>query len=149
MSIKTASQICSLIVPVAGLFASQSALASPPEPIFDRWLTDDRAAIVVVKPCGEKLCGWVEKVLDPKAPTNDINNPKMERRSKPLVGTPIFWSFVRSGGGWKDGRAYDPKTGNIYRSKLKVLESGELEVTGCVLFLCQSRHWTPAPQAKN
>lgn len=137
------------VVPAAALFAPLPARALPAEQAFGRWLTDDRSAIVTVRTCGEKLCGRIEKVLDPKAPENDINNPDPDRRSKPLVGTPIFWSFVRSGSGWTDGRAYDPKSGNIYRSKLKVLESGKLEVTGCVLFVCRSRYWTPATRHRN
>lgn len=112
------------------------------EPVFGRWLTDDRAAIVKVERCADRMCGRIERVLDPKAPENDINNPDDRLRSRPLVGALVLQHFVRDGSRWKGGRAYDPKTGNSYRSELRVEADGRLRVTGCVLFLCRSRYWT-------
>lgn len=79
-------------------------------------------------------------MFDPKAPEHDINNPDEKRRSRSLVGTVVLRNFVPAGAIWK-GRAYDPKTGNSYRSELKVEGGGRLKVTGCVLFLCRSRYW--------
>lgn len=107
-----------------------------------RWLTDDGSAIVRIGRCGEKLCGTIEKVLDPKAPANDINNPDKHLRTFPLAGATVLRGFSYSGGQWKGGRAYDPKTGNSYRSSLELLRDGRLAVTGCVLFVCRSRDWT-------
>ena len=122
------------------LLAPSPALAA--DPIFGRWRTDDGAAIVSVAPCGGKLCGAIARVLDPKAPPNDINNPDQRRRSRPLAGVLVLRDFVRSGIVWKNGRAYDPKSGNSYASELTVQKDGRLKVTGCVLFLCRSRLWT-------
>lgn len=138
----------STLLAVFNFSAASLALAASPirpaEPIFGHWLTDDRAGIVLVAPCGQKLCGRIERVLDPKAPENDINNPDKSRRSQPLVGTPVLSGYAGSGAMWKDGQAYDPKTGNTYRSDLELLENGNLKVTGCVLFVCRSRYWTRA-----
>ena len=114
------------------------------EPIFGRWLTDDHAAIVRIGPCGQKLCGWIERVLDPKAPEKDINNPNPRLRAKPLVGARVLSNFTGSGAVWRNGRSYDPKVGKSYRSQLRLLRSGKLKVTGCVSFLCRSRYWTRA-----
>jgi uncharacterized protein (DUF2147 family) len=111
-------------------------------PIFGRWLTDDGAAIVRIERCGAKLCGRIERVLDPKAPVNDINSPDRARRTKPLVGTTVLDSYSGSGAIWKGGQAYDPKAGKSYRSELTLLANGKLKVTGCVLFLCRSRYWS-------
>jgi len=112
--------------------------------IFGRWLTDDRAAIIRVERCGQQLCGVIEKVLDPRAPDKDINNPDPRRRSSPLVGTRILRDFVGSGAVWIGGQAYDPKAGESYKSKLRLLSNGALKVTGCVLFICRSRYWSRA-----
>ena len=122
------------------LLASTPALAA--DPIFGRWRTDDSSAIVSVAPCGGKLCGEIARVLDPKAPPYDINNPDRRKRSRPLAGAMVLRDFVRSGGVWKGGRAYDPKSGNSYASELAMQQDGRLKVTGCVLFLCRSRLWT-------
>jgi uncharacterized protein (DUF2147 family) len=51
-------------------------------------------------------------------------------------------SVWRSGGAWQGGRAYDPKTGKSYRSTMELQPDGRLKVSGCILFLCQSKLWT-------
>ena len=122
------------------LLAPSPAMAA--DPIFGRWRTDDGAAIVRIAPCDGKLCGAIARVLDRKAPPNDINNPDRRQRTRPLAGVLVLRDFVHSGAEWKGGRAYDPKTGNSYTSELMVQQDGRLKVTGCILFLCRSRLWT-------
>lgn len=129
-----------LLLPIVLMLVSSPASAA--DAVFGRWLTDDGAAIVRVVPCGDRVCGAIARVLDPKAPPNDANNPDRRLRSRPLVGTAVLRDFIRSGVGWKGGRAYDPKTGKSYASELMVQQDGRLKVTGCILFLCRSRRWT-------
>jgi uncharacterized protein (DUF2147 family) len=114
------------------------------ETVFGKWLTDDGAAVIAIERCGQHLCGRIARVLDPRAPANDINDPDRRKQSQPLVGTIVLSGFDRAGSEWEGGEAYDPKTGRTYRSRLKLLDGGKLEVTGCVLFLCRSRYWTRA-----
>ncbi|MCB2078145.1 MAG: DUF2147 domain-containing protein [Novosphingobium sp.] len=128
----------------AAFLAIAATQAHAADVAFGRWLTDDKAAIVKIGECGSKLCGRIERVLDPKAPENDINNPDPKRRTKPLIGALILSNYQRSDEGWAEGRAYDPKSGNSYRSNLEVLDNGQLKVTGCVLFVCKSKYWTRA-----
>ncbi|MEO6091488.1 MAG: DUF2147 domain-containing protein [Novosphingobium sp.] len=111
-------------------------------PIFGRWLTDDRSAIIRIDPCGRSLCGVIEQVLDPRAPGRDINSPDRSHRSRPLVGTTVLSGFHLAGAFWTGGRAYDPKSGRSYRSMLAVQPDRRLKLTGCVLVLCRSRFWT-------
>ncbi|HEX7854556.1 MAG TPA: DUF2147 domain-containing protein [Sphingobium sp.] len=108
------------------------------------WLTDDRSAIIHVAPCGQKLCGTIQHVLDPKAPAKDVNNPDSAKRARPLVGVSVLSGFTRSGEGWDGGIAYDPKAGKSYKSRLAMSNPQTLDVTGCILFLCRTRHWTRA-----
>lgn len=110
--------------------------------VFGHWLTDDRAAVIRIERCGAKLCGRIERVLDPRAPARDINNPEPALREQPLVGTLVLSDFTPSATGWRDGRAYDPKAGKSYRSEIKLLGNGKLKVTGCVMIVCRSRYWT-------
>ena len=113
-------------------------------PIFGSWLTDDRSAIIRIDRCGRRLCGVIERVLDPRAPARNINDPDRSRRSRPLVGTTVLSGFGAVGDIWTGGRAYDPKSGRSYRSMLGVQANGKLKVTGCILVLCRSRIWTRA-----
>ena len=112
-----------------------------------RWLTDDRKAIVTISRCGERVCGKISKVLDtaPGVPRTDVNNPAAGLRSRPITGMPVLTGFKHQGRTWTGGRAYDPLTGNSYRSRMKINSDGSLKVTGCVLFICQSKRWIRQP----
>lgn len=110
--------------------------------VYGRWLTDDGAGVVDIAPCGNALCGKLVSVLDPKAPDHDINNPDPARRTRPLVGVSVLAGLVRSSDGWSNGQAYDPKAGRTYRAAINLARDGRLNVTGCLLFICRTRHWT-------
>lgn len=122
-----------------------SAQTQPPRngpEVLGRWFTDDRAGIVEIAPCANALCGRLVAVLDPKAPSLDINNPDPARRSRALVGIAILTGLTRDAKGWSGGHAYDPKTGHTYRASIRLADDGRLDVTGCVLLICRTRHWT-------
>jgi uncharacterized protein (DUF2147 family) len=125
------------------LLAGSASMAAR-SPIEGLWLTDDHKGIVRIAPCGNRLCGTVFKVLDrsPGALDHDANNPDPQLRGRPLVGLPTLTGFEGSGGSWKNGRAYDPKTGKTYRSTLELQPDGSLKISGCILFICESRRWT-------
>ncbi|WP_242126501.1 DUF2147 domain-containing protein [Sphingobium sp. Sx8-8] len=120
------------------------AAAFPATTIEGSWLTDDQKGVVQIAPCGTHMCGRIARVLDkgPNVPATDVNNPDPRLRRQPIVGLQTLWGFTRDGSVWKGGRAYDPKSGQSYRSTLELYPDGALKVTGCVLFLCQSRRWT-------
>jgi len=110
------------------------------------WRTDDGKAVVRIAACGQRICGTIARVLDtsPDVPRTDVNNPDARLRDQPLVGLRILSGFLGGPTEWKDGRAYDPKSGNSYKSSLRLNADGSLRVTGCVLFVCQSQRWTRA-----
>ena len=139
-----AGKRCVMTFWAAVMIPSFPSPAASPQTIFGMWRTDDGAAIIKIDRCGSTLCGKIERVLDPKAPANDINNPDPGKRSHPLVGTMILSDFAGSGTVWKNGSAYDPKAGRSYRSSLALQGDGKLKVTGCVLFVCRSRYWIRA-----
>ncbi len=125
---------------VAGRFSAAEAFNSS---IEGRWLTDDGKAVVTIGHCGETLCGNISKVLDtaPGVPRTDVNNPEARSRGRPILGLPVLTGFRLNGRRWTGGHAYDPKTGNSYRSVIELNGDGSLKVTGCVLFFCESKRW--------
>jgi uncharacterized protein (DUF2147 family) len=128
--------------PVLAALLLASAPASAAPSIFGRWVTEDRSALIRIDRCGARLCGSIERVLNPKAPTHDVNNPDPALRTRPLVGVPVLAGFSGSGAKWDGGEAYDPKAGRSYHSRLALEDGNRLRVTGCVLFLCRSLIWT-------
>ncbi|WP_333605847.1 DUF2147 domain-containing protein [Novosphingobium sp.] len=126
----------------AVIMVADSVGAEAEPSVYGRWLTDDRSGVIQIEPCGATICGTLVRVLDPTAPTHDINNPDPKLRIRPLVGMTILSGLKRADGRWRGGQAYDPKAGRIYRAAIAVGPSARLNVTGCILFLCQTRHWT-------
>lgn len=125
------------------LLGLASAAAAAPV-LNGRWLTDDGKGVVEIGRCGTHLCGRIVKVLDagPRVPTTDLNNPDPVKRARPLVGTVVLSGFSEAVKAWTGGRAYDPKSGKSYNSRLSLNSDGSLKVTGCVLILCRSVRWT-------
>ena len=110
------------------------------------WRTDDGKALIRIAACGPRMCGAIARVLDtgPNVPRTDVNNPDESRRGRALVGLQILSGFTGGPTEWTDGKAYDPKSGNSYKSSLRLNADGSLRVTGCVLFVCRSKRWTRA-----
>jgi uncharacterized protein (DUF2147 family) len=137
----------SLLLASAALLALlQTARAEAEAGVQGRWLTDDGKGVVRIGSCGPRLCGWIVEVLDtsPGVPRTDVNNPDPRLRSRPIVGLETLRGFARAGSVWREGRAYDPKSGRSYRATLELEPDASLKVTGCVMFICQSRRWTRA-----
>lgn len=134
-----------IMTAVLAIMSVGTAYAATPAAAFGDWETDNHSAIIRVVPCGEKLCGTVLRLLDPNAPSHDTNNPDPAKRSHPMIGTTILNSYSRAGQGWDNGTVYDPKAGRAYKSRVIVGPSGTLDVTGCIAFLCKTKHWTRVP----
>ena len=43
----------------------------------------------------------------------------------------------------KGGRIYNPRDGKTYKSKLELLDNGNIRVEGCILFICDGEDWQP------
>jgi uncharacterized protein (DUF2147 family) len=118
-----------------------SAPAHAADPVAGRWLTEGGQAIVEIRPCGQGICGAIERVLKPTpgAPTTDVKNPDPKLRSRPFPGLTILSNFKDAGSEWR-GQIYDPKSGRTYRSMLKAA-GDTLSVKGCVSVFCRSQSW--------
>ncbi len=72
-----------------------------------------------------------------RAPEQD-QNPRCDkcegaRKDQPILGMTILSGLRRDGDAWRGGEIVDPKTGSIYKARLRVIEEGQkLEVRGFV-----------------
>lgn len=128
---------------VAGLAVAGTAHAA--EPIGGRWLTDDGKALVTIGRCGAVVCGHITRILapTPNGPPIDSRNPDPTLRKRPVQGIEVLSDFTDHGKDWR-GRIYDPEAGRWYKS-IVAREPGGLRADGCILFICRSQHWKPAP----
>lgn len=131
---------------IAALVACGSA-ARAAEPIEGLWLLQDRSAVVRIARCGQRMCGWIERVLErgPNVPARDIHNPDPRLRNRPIVGLPIILGMRGSGGEWTGGRGYEPRRGRSFTSSLRLNADGTATHRGCIgLVLCRRHRWTRA-----
>ena len=118
------------------------------ESIVGYWLASD--SIFEIKNCDGALCGEIVQIfvaegVDPKS-ILDNNNMDPELQSRSLMGINIFEGFngeFDSKNTLQGGRIYDPRDGKTYKSRLHLLDNGNLRVEGCVLFFCGGDEWQP------
>ena len=106
--------------------------------------------IVEIKECEDKLCGVIEHIFvsDDKDPKTilDENNKDKELKSRTLVGSNILFDFSRQpdSNGTYTGRIYNPDEGKSYKSKIRLLDNGDLEIEGCFTVICRKvGEWLP------
>jgi uncharacterized protein (DUF2147 family) len=114
------------------------------------WVTEGDKARVKIAPCAAdaaRLCGtitWSYRPADaPPGHLLDINNGNGALRSRPILGLPLLEGFKPAGpDAWDGGTIYDPESGKVYKSKMKLEGPDTLKVDGCVLVFCQGQTWT-------
>ena len=118
------------------------------ESIVGYWLAPQ--SIFEIKNCDGALCAEIVQIfvaegVDPKS-ILDSNNMDPELQSRPLIGINIFEGFngeFDSKNTLKGGKIYNPRDGKTYKSRLRLLDNGNLRVEGCVLFFCGGDEWQP------
>jgi len=128
------------------LFLSNTLFAE--EGIFGYWLTP--GSIVKIENCDSYICAKVETIFvdegrDPKL-ILDENNKDRALRSRAVIGINILSDFLVKDikqRDFKGGRIYDPRRGREFKSSLHLKDDGNLEVEGCLAFICDSEEWLP------
>lgn len=123
-------------------FVAVPSMAAAPSALAGRWKTDDGKGIVVMSPCGAKMCGKIERLLirQPAGGQLDERNPDKAKRSRQVAGLQIYWDLVATKDGWK-GPGYSPEDGRYYTAHLRV-SGNKLTMKGCVAVFCRTVTWT-------
>lgn len=88
----------------------------------------------------------IEKIFpDPgEDPTPRCLKCEGTRQNQPVIGMTFMWGITKQGDEYQGGEILDPKTGKIYRARLKLEEGGKkLNVRGFIGFslLGRSQVW--------
>ena len=148
--------ISRLLIALSLLTLTCSANAKPNEgtasdfSIEGRWLTHQ--SIVRVEGCESGICGFVESLRLPEEVDQttllDVKNKDRSLRDRPIIGLNLFSRFDSITPGKSEylkGRVYHPDHGRFYKANLRLLESGQLEIEGCVFAFCQQEAWVRLP----
>ena len=128
------------------LFLGNTLLAE--EGILGYWLTP--GSIVKIENCDTYVCAKIETIFvddgrDPKL-ILDENNKDKALRSRAIIGINVLSGFLIKDVKQRDfrgGKIYDPRRGREFKSSLHLKEDGNLEVEGCLAFICDSEEWLP------
>lgn len=141
------------------LLAAGAALAANDTPV-GTWKTIDDAtnqpkSIVEITESNGEYQARIVQLLNRSAEdiAKDGEHPNCtkcdgERKDKPIEGMTMMWGVTRNGDTWSGGKILDPKSGKVYKVKLKMLDDGQkLDVHGYVGFalLGRSQVWERQP----
>jgi uncharacterized protein (DUF2147 family) len=118
-------------------------LGADPGSIFGVWNTDKHDAKLEFFSCGDKVCGKIIWVKEPKyihekdgpvgTTKTDRKNPDPALRNRPVLGLQIMQGLTPKGNNkWADGACYDPETGKTYKCKMQLTSSGKLKMRGYI-----------------
>jgi uncharacterized protein (DUF2147 family) len=95
---------------------------------------------------GNKLYGkivWLERPTENGKAKLDVNNPKANLKTKPLMGLVFLKDFEKEDEKtWEDGTIYDPKSGKTYSSTINIVNANQLDVRGYIGFSLLGRTTT-------
>ncbi|ETW13929.1 hypothetical protein ATO8_03526 [Roseivivax marinus] len=118
---------------IAGLVMAAGAAAA--DPVEGMWKTqpdDGSYAHVRMTPCGDKLCGVIQRTFDSNGEYDSPNKGKV-----------LVINMVPQGGGAYEGRVWRPSNDKVYLGKMQ-LAGNSLKLQGCVAggLLCSSQTWS-------
>ena len=99
--------------------------------------TKKEKSLVRIVESGGVFTGKVEKVIDPDSPKDAVCKVCTdERKDQPVLGMTIIRNMKQSYGDktvFEGGDVLDPNNGKVYKSKLKLVDSGaKLDVRGYI-----------------
>jgi uncharacterized protein (DUF2147 family) len=101
-------------------------VASPVYALSGRWITQSGNLEIEIAPCGDALCGTAVKVLA----NHSMSQPGVEMANTgvPAQGLTVLRDFVPDGDNRWDGHIFDRENGKTYRCRMRLLDSGALEI---------------------
>lgn len=139
-------QFASVLVVLFLVFAVQ-AKAQSENKVLGLWYNTEKTAQVEIIKSGADFIGkivWLKEPNPNGKPATDEENPDSKLKQRPLMGLSLLKGLRYSGGMWKGGEIYDPKTGKTYSCEVKLKSDSILEVKGYIGFSFVGRtvEWT-------
>jgi uncharacterized protein (DUF2147 family) len=88
---------------------------------------------------------WLRDPLKDGKPVLDDKNPDASLRGREVLGMVLLRGFSYDGDRvWSGGKIYDPKSGNDYSAKMRLIDGGNLDLRGYVLIplFGRTERWT-------
>lgn len=132
--------LCTLLLSICSLLSVKASpfLNDNPDAIIGNWKTGEGTAVVQIYKQGSNYFGkivWLKEPNNPNTgkPRVDEKNSNPAKRNTPLLGLVNLRNFsFHKNNLWKDGKIYDPKSGDDYSCKITMKDSNTIEVRGYI-----------------
>lgn len=118
---------------------------SPGDAILGKWWSEGREGLMQIE---KTVSGHFQvRVIDGKdVNERDTKNPDPKLRQRKLKDIVLMWNLRFEDGEYIDGYCYNPRDGNTYRVKFKLLSPTRLRLRGylAVPLFGQTQEWTRA-----
>jgi len=134
------------------LFFSVASIANTEgDRLLGFWFTENDNATVEIYREGDAYFGRIVALKNPLyaddtttgmagQPKVDLNNPDLDKQSRPIVGLNLLRGFTYIGNNkWRKGKIYDPENVKDYDCNIKLKGDGTLSVRGYIGFSLFSR----------
>ena len=139
------------------LFSVVSIASVEGDRLLAFWFTEDDDATVEIYREDDAYFGRIVALKNPLyaddtttgmagQPKVDLNNPDLDKQSRPIVGLNLLRGFIYIGDNkWRKGKIYDPENGKDYDCNIKLKDDGSLSVRGYIGFSLFGRTtiWRP------
>lgn len=117
----------------------------PADAILGTWWSEGREGLMKFE---KTVSGrfQVRVIAGKDVDKKDVKNPDPKLRDRKLKDVVLMWNLRFEDGEYVDGYCYNPRDGNTYRVKFKLLSATRLRLRGylAVPLLGQSQEWTRA-----
>ena len=127
MRIAEAARTLLLLAAIASPVLAQAQAARPDDSkLLDTWMTEDRAGIVRIEPCGNAYCGRVVGISDfPPGGLKDIHGAQQ-------CGLVILHGLKPTDDGRRHGTITNPDDGKTYDALVWVPADGDMRLRGYI-----------------
>ena len=119
---RASRMLCAVIAGLAFVVSPTTAETPMPPDVTGIWIDHTGQGAVEITPCGQRICGRVVWLKDPK---------HKSRSGKPICGTQVLGDLQRqTANSWEAGWIYNPEDEERFSAALKLANADTLLVTG-------------------
>lgn len=118
--------------------------------VYGTFLTQKKNSHIQIADCGDGTpCGTVVWISPDSLEEGMTAETAVNKAGKKVLGLTILEGFDARKKDWRGGKIYDPEADKTYKSIIKRLDDGALQVKGCIAFFCQTQVWTQVIEQSN
>ena len=134
-------QVAGLVIAL-GFSGPANAQAYNPHDVFALFQSPSGGSRIELADCGDGTpCGTVVWLDPTRLDEGETQHTVTGQNGEPVLGLMILQGFKRKRRSWRGGTVYAPGNDKTYAARIKRLDSGDLQLKGCIGPICQTQIW--------